>query len=235
MNTDKKISVILPTYNEKDNVKTVIDEIIHNVLRLGEIIVVDDNSPDGTWAVVEDIAKRDNRIKLIKRVNERGLTSAIWTGIINAKGGYIVWMDCDMGMPPGLIPVLINELDSCDIAVGSRYISGGGDLRPLFRRITSRFLNNFSGFVLGIGIKDLTSGFIASKREIFNKIKLQGNYGEYCIRFLFEANKAGYKIKEVPYIFKDRTTGKSKSKANFFRFGIGYFNTILRLRGEFHD
>lgn len=229
---EAKVSVILPTYNERDNVKVVIDEIIRVAPNLSEVIVVDDNSPDRTWAVVEEVAGRDARIKLIKRVNERGLTSAIWTGIINAHGGYIVWLDCDMGMPPGLIPELIKGLDNYDIVIGSRYVFGGKDSRGLFRRLTSRFLNVFAGFILGVDIKDLTTGFVASKREVFNRIKLQGNYGDYCIRFLYEAHKSGYRIKEVPYIFKERIKGQSKSEAGFFKFGIGYIKTILRVRSQ---
>lgn len=180
---ETKVSVILPTYNERQNVKIVIDEIIRNVQFLKEVIVVDDDSPDKTWALVEEITKKNDKIKLIKRVNERGLTGAIWTGIINAHSEYIVWLDCDMGMPPAFIPILIKELDNYDIAIGSRYVSGGKDLRTPFRKTTSRFLNAFAGFVLGISIKDLTSGFIAVKREVFNRIKLQGGYGDYCIRF----------------------------------------------------
>lgn len=232
---ETEVSIILPTYNERDNVGVVIDAIIRNIPSLKEVIVVDDNSPDLTWSVVEDIARGDNRVKLIKRVNERGLTSAIWTGIINATGGYIAWLDCDMCMPPGLIPDMIRELYNYDIVVGSRYVSGGVDSRPVFRRITSRFLNVSAGFILGIDIKDLTSGFIACRRGVFNRLRLKGNYGEYCILFLYEAKRTGYRIKEIPYIFKDRVRGKSKSEANFFRFGIGYIKTIFRLRGHSYD
>lgn len=226
---EANVSVILPTYNERDNVGQVINGIVQCVPCLKEIIVVDDNSPDRTWAVVEEVTREDNRIKLIKRVNERGLTSAIWTGIINAKGGYIVWLDCDMGMPPGLIPELVKELDNYDIAIGSRYVTGGKDIRPIFRRITSRFLNIFAGYVLGVNIKDLTTGFVACRKEIFDKIRLQGDYGEYCIRFLYETKRYGYRIKEIPYIFKERIRGKSKSEANFLKFGFGYIRTIIQV------
>lgn len=231
---ENEISVILPTYNEKENVGIVIDEIVKHVPLLKEIIVVDDNSPDGTWSIVEGIAKKNPRVKLIKRVNERELTSAIWTGIVNAKGNYVSWMDCDMGMPPSLIPRLMKELDVCDISVGSRYISGGTDARFFFRRMTSSFLNNFARIALGLETRDLTSGFIVAKKEIFDKIRLQGNYGEYCIRFLYEADKCGYKIKEVPYTFKDRTRGESKSETNFFLFGIGYIMMIVKLAFKKH-
>lgn len=230
---EAKVSIVLPTYNEKENVRIVINEIIQYVPSLKEIIVVDDDSPDKTWAVVEALAKSDNRIKLINRVNERGLTTAIQTGIINAHGDYIAWMDCDMGMPPRLIESLIAELDVYDIVIGSRYVPGGRDSRPFFRRLTSRFLNIFAQVVLWIPIKDLTSGFITARRQVFDRIKLEGNYGEYCIRFLYEARKKGYKIKEVPYVFKDRTIGQSKSEENFFKFGIGYIRTIIKLRRSF--
>jgi dolichol-phosphate mannosyltransferase len=232
---EAKISIILPTYNERENVKKVIEEIICNVNSLQEIIVVDDNSPDGTWSIIEKMAVSDKKIKLIRRVNERGLTSAIWAGIIQANGAYIAWMDCDMSMHPSVLPSLIQGLNSYDIVIGSRYVKGGEDRRPLFRRFVSRGLNVFAQVVLSISIKDLTSGFVAVRKEVFKNIKLEGNYGEYCIRFLYEAFKRGYKIKELPYVFTDRTDGKSKSEESFFSFGIGYIKTIFKLRKLIYD
>lgn len=227
---ESTVSVILPTYNERDNVGTVINEIIKCVPSLKEVIVVDDNSADKTWAVVEDIAEKNQKIKLIKRTDERGLAGAIWTGIRNAKGKYIVWMDCDMGMPPELIPELVRPLGRSDIAVGSRYVAGGKDLRGPLRKICSYFINLFAMFVLGTNIRDLTSGFIAARREIFNKIRLKGNYGEYCIHFLYEAKRLGYKAVEVPYKFRERIRGESKSESNFIKFGIAYIFLIYKLR-----
>jgi dolichol-phosphate mannosyltransferase len=224
------VSVILPTYNEKENVDKVIKEIIRNVFDLKEVIVVDDNSPDCTWDVVQNISKTDKRIKLIRRLDERGLTSAIWTGIMNAQGEYIAWMDCDMSMHPEVIPNLLSGLKDFDIVIGSRYVPGGKDIRPFFRRFVSKCLNIFAQAVLVIPIKDLTSGFVVAKRDVFRKVSLQGDYGEYCIRFLHEAFKKKYKIKEIPYVFTDRTDGKSKSEEGFFSFGWGYFKMILRLR-----
>jgi len=229
---ETKISVILPTYNEKETVRTVIGETAKNVSLLKEIIVVDDNSPDGTGDIVKEISTKDKRVKLIQRFNEKGLTSAIWTGISNAKGEYIAWMDCDMGMPPEVINKLVDELSGCDIAVGSRYAAGGKDTRGFFRRSVSYCLNFFARMMLKVKTKDLTSGFLTVKRDVFSKLKLSGDYGEYCIRFLCEAEKLGYKIKEVPYVFKDRTAGESKSEAGFFRFGWGYYKMIMRLRAE---
>jgi dolichol-phosphate mannosyltransferase len=229
-----KISIILPTYNEALNIKKLIQEIIKNLPDFLEIIVVDDNSPDGTWKIIGAMAKTDSRIRLVRRKEERGLTSAIREGIARARGSIVVWMDCDFSMPPETLPRLIEALEEYDISLGSRYVTGGRDARAsLFRILTSRLFNMFAALVLRSGVMDLTSGFLAVRKKVFRNVKISGDYGDYCIDFLCVAEYKGYRIKEIPYTCRPRKRGETKTNPSllkFLRHGIIYFTTILRVR-----
>jgi dolichol-phosphate mannosyltransferase len=121
------LSVILPTYNEKDNIELLIRAVLRYTPRRTEIIVVDDDSPDGTWRLVGRLAKKAKNIRLLRRTEERGLTSALRDGIRLSRGRVCVWMDCDLSMPPEKIPELLGKVQKgYDIAIGSRYLRGGG-------------------------------------------------------------------------------------------------------------
>lgn len=231
----KKISVILPTYNEKDNISRLVADLYRYLGKyLKEIIVVDDNSPDETWKIVKALSKIKKNLRLIRRSDKRGLPSAIATGIENAKGTIVVWLDCDFSHPPDLIKKMINYIPKYDVVMASRYVQGGKDKRNFLRRIISKVLNLFGSTILNVGIKDLTSGFYAVKKSVFKDIRLkQDGYAEYCIKFALDAKRKGYKIKEVPYIFVDRKKGYSKSYknlANFIKNGYLCVKEILRLR-----
>lgn len=231
-----KLSVILPVYNERENIEELIEAIGREIKDSFEIIVVDDNSPDGTGEIVGKIAQNNENVKLLGRTKERNLVTAITDGIAKSKGEIILWMDADFSMPPEEIPELVKTLEDYDIAVGSRYIEGGKDERASWMRIfTSRLFNNLAHLTLKSSVRDLTSGFIAAKRRVFDKVKLSGHYGEYCISFLYHAQKKGLKIKEVPYTCLPRRGGRPKTTSNFFKFakyGMIYLLTILRLRLE---
>jgi len=116
------VSVVLPTYNERDNIYPLIQALLNHLADASpEIIVVDDDSPDGTWQVVAEVAAQDERVRLLRRLDERGLTSAIAAGIEQARGDIVVWMDCDFSMPPEVVPRLVAAVDGgYDLAVGSR-------------------------------------------------------------------------------------------------------------------
>jgi dolichol-phosphate mannosyltransferase len=130
------VSVVLPTYNERDNIGSLISAILENVRCPTQIIVVDDDSPDRTWQVVEEIRAENDNIELVRRIGRRGLASAIAEGISLSRGEVIVWMDCDFSMPPEVIPRLVEALgDGYDIAIGSRYVEGGKDGRESFTRV----------------------------------------------------------------------------------------------------
>lgn len=223
-----KVSVILPTYNESKNIVNLIKQIRRNV-KNPEIIVVDDNSPDETWK----LAKSQN-VKVIRRIKERGLPSAIWTGIKAAKGDIIIWMDSDLSHPPHLIPRLLTALKSCDVAIASRYAKGGKDKRKPTRVITSWLFNFYASQLLNVNVRDVDSGYPAVKRKVFDKVVLlTTGYGEYFVKFIYDVIKAGFKVKEVPYTFVDRLEGDSKTGEDLVSLlghGLNYGTQVLKLR-----
>lgn len=135
-----KVSAVLPTYNEKGNIKNLILAISRQLTPPPEIIVVDDNSPDRTWEIVGRLQKEVPDLKLHRRMAERGLATALRDGIAFATGSAIIWMDCDFSHPPALIPEMLKALDEFDVVIASRYIKGGGQKGPFIRDITSRAL-----------------------------------------------------------------------------------------------
>ena len=228
-----KVSVILPSYNEKDNIVEAINRISNAVCeQLLEIIIVDDNSPDLTWKLVEEL--NNPKVKLIRRINEKGLASALDDGIRAAQGDVIVWLDCDLGLSPEEIPGLVSQLDKYDIAIGSRYVKGGKDPRPAFRVFVSILINLYAMTFLGFGVRDYTSGFAAVRSEVFDKVYFsRKGFGEYFIDFAYKARKAGFKIIEMPCVYNIRTEGVSKSDGDLgtlFKLGKDYGLRVLKLR-----
>ncbi len=229
------MSVVLPTYNEADNILALIDEI--DAALDGEpheIIVVDDDSPDGTWRLVRDriAASSSDRLRLIHRTSDRGLTPSIREGVQAARGQFVAWMDCDFSMPPATLPALVDKLGEYDIAVGSRYVPGGQDARDPnpFRRWASVAITEFARLMLVRTFRDYTSGFIAMRREVMDRVPLRGDYGEYFIELIFNASRAGYRITEVPYSLEPRRAGQSKTDEDFLKKGTRYLATIIKLR-----
>lgn len=230
------VSIILPTYNEKETIEDRIQSILNSVVDPIEILVVDDDSPDGTWKFVEQLA--DPRVKVIRRRNTRGLASAINRGIIESRGDLVGWMDADMSMPAELLPEMIEMIHQSPVVVGSRYVDGGIDDRPRFRVVTSRMINWLAATILGGGIKDYDSGFIIVRREVFDQVTLLPiGYGAYFIDFLHACRVKGLDVVEIPYTLVDRTRGSSKSMPNLWQFGItglGYVMTIFLARFRPH-
>ena len=232
--TDPRISIILATYNERENICDTIRGILESVAGEVEVIVVDDDSPDETWKKASEL--NDPRVKVIRRVATRGLASAFNRGIIESRGDVVGWMDADMSMPPELLPVMIEKLNNYDVAVGSRYAEGGSDNRHWLRVLASRCINRFAGLVLGFGIRDYDSGFVVLRRGVFDKVSIiPTGYGAYFMEFLYTCRRKGLSVVEVPYAFTDRTRGVSKSAPSLLRFlwtGMGYVVRILisRLR-----
>lgn len=235
------VSIILPTYNEVENITKLIKQINKLVKYQKEIIVIDDNSPDKTYLVTKSFVEK-NKIKNVRvkmRFKNRGLTNSIKEGIKIAKGDVIVWMDCDLSMPTILINELVAKLEEgYDIAVGSRFIKGGSYERFGKReiinisRMLSWTLNKISFVMLSRKFKDYTSGFIAVKSSVFEKVSLRGDYGEYFIDFIFKALCLKYKIVEIPCVCIPRFKGESKTGTNFlhyFKKGQKYLRVIFRL------
>jgi dolichol-phosphate mannosyltransferase len=207
-------------------------------------LVVDDNSPDGTGEVVEEMAARTNtpeatRVLLLRRVGEKGLTSAIQAGIdaaMHTHGAAIVtWMDCDLSMPPADVSRLVQVvLEGADMAVGSRWIAGGADVaHGLMARTLSWIINRSAMLLISPQMHDYTSGFIAARASLLQQIRLNGDYGEYCIDLLGHVLRAGYQVREVPYICVPRSAGESKTGVNLWDYlvkGRKYVATIWRVR-----
>ncbi|MBN1274046.1 MAG: glycosyltransferase [Candidatus Aminicenantes bacterium] len=226
------VSVVLPSYNESENINHAIQRVDHAVGKsLLEIIIVDDDSPDETWRIVNEF--NHPKVRLIRRLHERGLASALAKGVEEARGRIVVWMDCDLGIPPEEIPKLIAKLDKYDLAVGSRFVGKGRDLRKLWITLNSRLINYFAQALLGAEVKDYTSGFIAVRRTVFEKVKINPEgFGEYFIEFVHDCRRNKYRICEVGYIYGDRAGGVSKSTDNFLVFlklGVGYIKKIIKL------
>jgi dolichol-phosphate mannosyltransferase len=229
-------SIILATYNERENICHTITEIFRHVgPRVSdevEVIVVDDDSPDETWRLVNRMD--DNRVKLIRRVSTRGLASAFNRGIIESRGEVVGWMDADTCMPPDLLPIMIKKLAEYDVVVGSRYVEGASDNRHWLRVLASRCINRYAGLVLGYGIRDYDSGFVVLRRTVFDRVSLiPTGYGAYFMEFLYTCRRKGLTVCEVPYAFTDRTKGVSKSAPNLWRFfwtGLGYVARVLAAR-----
>lgn len=230
------ISVILPTYNEKGNIVPLMQKLAQGLRPAGrefELVVVDDNSPDGTADAVREMQKDMREIRLIVRTNESGLASAVRRGIEEAKGDIIVLMDTDFNHDPFDVPKLVAGLSASDIVVGSRYIKGGEMEYSFLRHYLSLFFNLFVRAMLGLKTTDNLSGFMAVKKEIFETIDMdqvfQG-FGEFHIPFIWMAHDRGYKISEIPVIYKDRTYGTSKFKPveNL----INYTKTVLKVRAH---
>ncbi|MBI2559337.1 glycosyltransferase [Candidatus Woesearchaeota archaeon] len=228
-----KVSVIFPSYNESENIEEAIRRVSKSLGRqLYEVIVVDDNSPDQTWKIVRNM--RNPKYNVIRRTKERGLASAIARGIEEAKGNVVVWMDCDLGVPPEVVPKLVEKLKTYDVAIGSRYVSGGKDSRTFFRKSVSYLMNLFASCMLGFKVRDYTSGFAAARKKVFDKVKFSKHgFGEYFIDFVYGCIKGNYRLVEVGYKYKYRKWGVSKLDNSLFtllKFGIQYAYRIIKIR-----
>ena len=229
-----QISIIIPTYNESENIINILHSIREIIPRniSSQTIVVDDNSPDGTGKLVEDYLKNvkkiaDNTIEIIHRKAKNGLGSAILNGIQQSKGDTIVVMDCDFSHPPQIIPKLIESIKKYqyDIAVASRYIQGGKIQGwSLKRKLMSKFATLIAKKGLGVNTKDPMSGFFAFKRSIIKEL----NFDAIGYKILLEiiVKTKGVNIKEIPYTFQDREFGSSKLGLKTI---LDYYKSVWKL------
>jgi len=214
--------VVIPTYNEKENIARLIGEVLEAVPTL-DILVVDDNSPDGTAAIVTGLAANDPRIRLMSRPGKQGLGTAYVAGFKDclARGYQIICqMDCDFSHQPRYLQEFFREIASWDVVAGSRYVSGGRTENWGFKRkVLSRGGNLYARMILGVPVSDLTGGFKCYRRAVLEAIDLDSfSAAGYAFQMetLFRAWKKGFKIKEIPIVFPDRTAGKSKLGQGIF-------------------
>jgi dolichol-phosphate mannosyltransferase len=223
------ISVVIPTYNEKENIKKLVPRVF-DILDNVEVIIVDDNSPDGTRDVIKTLQKKYN-IKLIERSGKMGIGSAYKAGFRAARGDIIFEMDADLSHNPDFMAKFIDAIKSgYDVAVGSRYINGGGIKGwGIYRKSVSKTANALSQLLLKINVSDVTTGFRAYRKSALSSIDLdeiKSDGYSFQLEILFKLFKKGYKIKEIPIIFEDRKAGESKLARKEM---LNYIGTVLRL------
>ncbi len=229
----RPLSIVLPTYNESQNIARMLDSIAETLPSdtAAEIIVVDDNSPDGTGNIASQYAKSISHkrlhIEVINRPDKLGLSSAILVGVQLAAGDIVVVMDGDFSHPPQTIPHMVEELQNSkyDIVVASRYVKGGSVRGwPFKRRLMSRGATKIAQVGLGIGVKDPMSGFFAFKRRIIEGIKFDAIGYKMLLEILVKTR--GASVKEVPYTFTNRRAGASKLDSSVM---YDYFRAVWRL------
>jgi len=226
---DKKISIILSTYNEAAIIEESIDKIF-NTIKNVEVIVVDDNSTDGTLKILNSIENKN--LKVYSR-KSRGLASAFLLGMINTDGDYVGWTDSNMPQLTYHFKEMINKLDSYDVILLSRYIEGGGDQRSKMRILSSKIINFICRLFLGSGIKDYTSSIFIMKRNVLiHGVPIAYGHGEFFIEFLYKIKKNGMKIYELPYVQPPDLEGSKTASSiiRFFTLGLSYLIRILIIR-----
>ena len=242
-----KLSVIIPSYNEIENIDNLITAIVNVLSKVEyEVVVVDDNSPDGSWKVVQRHAEQNPHVKLVRRIGERGLRSAIQTGIKASTGEAVAWMDCDFQHPPEKLLELKMAIEAgVDVASASRFLDlrGGtsGDSRldskdgPFivrFHGFLSRLLNKTITLICRSRLTDWTSGMVCMRKSVVDRLLFRGNHGEYLMYLLFQADHGQFSIKEIPYVLRLREAGLSKSSTTYsdlFILGLKYIRVVSRL------
>lgn len=230
---NEKILIIIPTYNEIENIQKLI-ETIFDVNPSYNILIVDDSSPDGTSEKVIELQKKYKNLYLQKRSGKLGLGTAYISGLkYGLKNDFdiMVTLDADFSHNPKYLPAVIGKLENYDIGIGSRYVRGGGTKNwGIHRIILSRCANLFAKFMLGLKSNDNTAGFRAYRRRVLETINLDtiiSNGYSFLVEMIYRCQKANFTVGESPIIFVDRTEGKSKiSKNEIFK----AIKTILKLK-----
>jgi len=211
---DPVLSVIVPTYNERENIARLAGAIIEAVGDTPvEVLVVDDNSPDGTAALVVELAAADARVRVVSRERKQGLSSAVFAGVSASSGAYICIMDADFSHDPEEIPLMLAKAQAgYDVVVGSRYARGAVFVgQPLTRRVISYALNLGARLVLQIGTRDVLTGYALIRRDVLATVPTRFSAGGF--KWLVEvlATQRGLRIFEWPIVFRDRKAGTSKA------------------------
>ena len=228
-------AIIIPTYNERENIVLLVEKIVELGLD-SQVIIVDDNSPDGTGQLADQLAAQHAGVGVIHRSGKLGLGTAHIAGIKAALDdgvADILTMDADFSHHPRFIPDLLAGLERFDLVIGSRYVPGGGTRYcTVPRKVLSRGANLFARSVLSLGAGDATAGFRGYHREVLESISLDdilSNGYSFLIEMLYRCQRQGWSVGEVPIIFENRQRGASKiSRTEIFR----AMQTVLRLGGE---
>jgi dolichol-phosphate mannosyltransferase len=212
--------IVLPTYNERENLERVIEalaEVRGQAPFPGDVLVVDDSSPDGTGELADGLAERHDWVHVLHRPGKQGLGQAYLAGFrwaLEHDYSHILEMDADLSHPPEAVPRLLAAAVDADLVLGSRYVPGGGVVGwPAHRRLISRGGSLYARAVLGVGVHDLTGGFKCFRRRVLEAIDLSTVHGQgyvFQIELTYRTLRMGGRIVEVPITFEDRTAGASK-------------------------
>jgi dolichol-phosphate mannosyltransferase len=233
-----RVLVVIPTYNEADNVRIIIDRVRAAVPEV-DILVADDNSPDGTGQIADEIAAADGQVHVLHRPGKQGLGAAYVAGFAWARErGYeaVVEMDADGSHAPEQLPRLLQALRDHDAVLGSRYVPGGTVVNwPRRREILSRGGNLYTRIALGVPYRDATGGYRAYRMPVLEKIEIDSVASQgYCfqIDLIWRAHKCGFRVAEVPITFAERERGASKMSSRIVReafWRVGVWGTRTRL------
>ncbi len=208
--------VIIPTYNEKENIPKLVPEVLRHDKGI-DILIVDDNSPDGTGAVADKLAVENPRVKALHRPGKIGLGTAYILGFKYALGkdyDYIFSMDADFSHDPKYLPDFLEKIKNCDIVTGSRYVQGISVVNwGLERLFMSKIAGSYVRAITSLPCTDPTSGFMCYKREVLAKIpldKVSSNGYAFLFEMKYRVYKLGFNLSEVPIVFVDRSFGESK-------------------------
>ena len=213
--------LVIPTYNEVDNVRNIVVAAAAELERAAphdhRILIVDDNSPDGTGAVADELAAECDWVEVLHRPGKSGLGQAYLAGFARALAGgaqLVIEMDADFSHDPRYLPALLSAAEDADLVLGSRYVPGGG-VRDwgLLRRLVSRGGGIYARRILGVEVRDLTGGFKCIRREVLEAIDLPSVRAEgyvFQIEVTYRAILAGFRVREIPIVFADRAVGTSK-------------------------
>ena len=213
------LTIVIPTYNEVENLPGLVSALFTLPLSDVQVLIVDDNSPDGTGEIADRLAEESGgKLSVIHRSGKLGLGSAYIQGFrraIDNGAAAVCQMDADFSHPPELLPMMFAELQTCDLAMGSRYISGGGVDRnwPFWRQFLSSFGNLYSRLILGISVRDVTGGYRLWRSTALQNMPLErvrSNGYAFQVEMAYLAHRLGYSIREIPFYFADRTRGGSK-------------------------
>jgi len=214
----RRVVVMIPTYNEKDNIREVVEQVL--ALRLHyeiQVLVVDDNSPDKTAEVVQRLAKKDERVRLLLRKKRRGRGAAGIDGFrraLSLGADYIVEMDGDLSHQPCFIPQLLDACQIYDLVLGSRFVHGGKDAnRSLLRRFITLFVRNYLRSTLHLAVHDPSSGYRCFRRDVLEAVDLDDLISvgpSVVLEIMYKTHLLGFSIGEIPITFIDREKGKTK-------------------------
>jgi len=220
---NERALVIIPTYNEKENIRSVVELVLSQAPNL-DVLVVDDNSPDGTAAIVSDMAKAAPRVNLMSRAGKLGLGTAYIAGFkwgLSKGYAYLIEMDADFSHDPREIPNMLKAIQQADLILGSRYINGVRVVNwPLSRLFLSKGASYYVRIITGLPVHDPTGGFKCFRRRVLEAIELdrvRSNGYAFQIEMSYNAWMKGFRVREIPITFADRYAGQSKMSGHIVR------------------